>query len=68
MRVNLCSVWLLGVAYAVARAAGSRFQRESDEYVTKNGLLNVAQVFAQGGGKLPCDQVNRQHYDVTGIV
>ncbi len=41
-----------GVAYAIAKAAGHRFEEESHKYVAKNGEIPISQVAITGAGNL----------------
>jgi putative ATPase len=43
-----------GLAAAIARAGGPEIQRESDEWVRKNGLARHDRPAVTGAGRLPC--------------
>ncbi len=53
--VNAANTYLKhggGVAYAIVKKGGIEIQKESDEYVRKNGPLNIGDVAITGPGKL----------------
>ena len=46
-----------GVAGAIARKGGYSIQKESNEYISKNGVISVGGVAVTGAGSLPCRYV-----------
>lgn len=58
--VNAANEWLAhggGVAGAIVRRGGDVIQRESDEWVKKNGPAGHARPALTGAGRLPCKAV-----------
>jgi DNA ligase-1 len=57
-----------GLGKAMAKAAGSSLQEESDEYVKNNGELDESEVAITGSGDMPCSHVIHTvtpHFDST---
>jgi len=50
-----------GVAGAIARAGGESIQRQSDEYISEKGPLNVSEVAVTGAGKMKSRYVIHVH-------
>jgi putative ATPase len=50
-----------GVAGAIVRAGGESIQKQSDEYISENGPLNVSDVAVTGAGKMKVRYVIHVH-------
>ena len=52
------SIVYLGVALAIANAAGHELEKECRKFISKNQFLGIAEVFVSSPGKLSCKKVN----------
>ncbi|MGC9383595.1 MAG: macro domain-containing protein, partial [Kosmotogaceae bacterium] len=50
-----------GIAGAIARAGGESIQKQSDEYISEKGPLNVSEVAVTGAGKMKARYVIHVH-------
>ncbi|XP_054908743.1 protein mono-ADP-ribosyltransferase PARP9 [Poeciliopsis prolifica] len=46
-----------GLAMALSKAGGPQIQKESDDYIKKNGKLKTGEAVALGPGSLPCKTI-----------
>ena len=46
-----------GVAGAISRCGGFQIQKESNEYISKHGIVTVGNVGVTNAGRLPCKYV-----------
>ncbi|KAI9535155.1 hypothetical protein NQZ68_007246 [Dissostichus eleginoides] len=46
-----------GLAYALSIAGGSQIQKDSDDYINKNGHLGTGEAIVLDAGRLPCKKI-----------